>query len=308
MSKELDQYLEDQPIFMFKLVDGSTIVGRMQDITTYYKMSRNISAKFSQERRSLTDPVTGEFKNLDELFRFGRETALGKISSVDADIYDYGQASFYDSIWGENGIVMPDGEINWEKREVLLSQWADNMKQRYQFLSDSEIASYMYRIENSIKKNAPPIKKALLEMTSSIQDSGYYDIERNVSYQIIDRKGVQGPEREQLIAQYARWKIQAPQDRKVLEENTPVLKEVKDRAKEYKEAFRAKHGKIDAMLRIVSSSKSKEALSNWGRLVDNLMVMNRKKTVTEDQLLSFFYNLLNEEVEYDQAYNAVFKI
>tara|TARA_A100001201_G_scaffold127763_1_gene112620 strand:+ start:262 stop:711 length:450 start_codon:yes stop_codon:yes gene_type:complete len=32
MSKELDQYLEDQPIFMFKLVDGSTIVGRMQDI------------------------------------------------------------------------------------------------------------------------------------------------------------------------------------------------------------------------------------------------------------------------------------
>ena len=87
-----------------------------------------------------------------------------------------------------------------------------------------------------------------------------------------------------------------------------MLKEVTDRAKEYKEAFRAKHGKIDAMLRIVSSSKSKEALSNWGRLVDNLMVMNRKKTVTEDQLLSFFYNLLNEEVEYDQAYSAVFKI
>jgi len=32
MSKELDQYLEEQPIFMFKLVDGSTIIGRMQDI------------------------------------------------------------------------------------------------------------------------------------------------------------------------------------------------------------------------------------------------------------------------------------
>ena len=304
----LENAFKEGTLYENPLTGEKINVGRMQDITTYYKMSRNISAKFSQERRSLTDPVTGEFKNLDELFRFGRETALGKISSVDADIYDYGQASFYDSIWGENGIVMPDGEINWEKREVLLSQWADNMKQRYQFLSDSEIASYMYRIENSIKKNAPPIKKALLEMTSSIQDSGYYDIERNVFYQIIDRKGVQGPEREQLIAQYARWKIQAPQDRKVLEENTPVLKEVKDRAKEYKEAFRAKHGKIDAMLRIVSSSKSKEALSNWGRLVDNLMVMNRKKTVTEDQLLSFFYNLLNEEVEYDQAYNAVFKI
>ena len=36
--------------------------------------------------------------------------------------------------------------------------------------------------------------------------------------------------------------------------------------------------------------------------------MNRKKTVSEDQLLGFFYNLLNEEVEYEQAYNAVFKV
>ena len=34
MSKELNQYLENQPIFMFKLVDGSTVIGRMEDIDT----------------------------------------------------------------------------------------------------------------------------------------------------------------------------------------------------------------------------------------------------------------------------------
>tara|TARA_S200002703_G_scaffold99575_1_gene86064 strand:+ start:746 stop:1210 length:465 start_codon:yes stop_codon:yes gene_type:complete len=32
MSVELDQYLEKQPIFQFRLVDGSTIIGKISDI------------------------------------------------------------------------------------------------------------------------------------------------------------------------------------------------------------------------------------------------------------------------------------
>ena len=32
MSKDFKQYLSDQPIFMFKLVDGTTVIATLEDI------------------------------------------------------------------------------------------------------------------------------------------------------------------------------------------------------------------------------------------------------------------------------------
>ena len=32
MSKDFEQYLSDQPIFMFKLVSGTTVLGVLEDI------------------------------------------------------------------------------------------------------------------------------------------------------------------------------------------------------------------------------------------------------------------------------------
>ena len=282
--------------------------GNMQDLSTYNAMSRRISSGFSELRRNLTDPVNGEFKGLDELFKFGRETALGKISSADADIYDYGQSTYGEKIWGPNGAVMADGDVNWEKREILIEQWAAEMKQKFPSLTDSDVASYLFRIEKKAKSEAPPIKAALLEMTSFIQDSGYYDIERNIFYNMIDTMRLEGAEREALISQYARWKIQNPQDRKSLEESIPLLKDVSDRASEQKKVFRSGNARVDAMLRLVGSSKSKEALSNWGVLVDNAMRENKKKPLSEEKFLNILYDLLNEGVEYKQAYRNFYGI
>ncbi len=70
------------------------------------------------------------------------------------------------------------------------------------------------------------MQRAMTEMTTYIQEAGYYDIERNTFYDLIDRMNIQGPERQNLITQYARWKIQTPQDKKTLEETVPILREV----------------------------------------------------------------------------------
>jgi len=281
--------------------------GDMQDIATFYKTSRKISASFANRRRSLTDPLTGQFSKLDEFFKFGRETALGKISGADADIYDFSQASYYDKLWGEDSIVMPDGDINWEKREIKLREWAAELKQRYPILSDSEIGSYLYRVENYSKKEAPPLKRAMMEMTSQIQESGYYDVERNIFYRILNQSGATQDTQENLIGLYTRWKQQTGQDKKALEQQYPILKIVSEAATEQKKIFRIRHPRIDAMLRLVGSTKSKEPLTNYGRVVDYVVSLNRQQPLSEQELLQFFYNLLNQEVDYDQTYSTLFK-
>ena len=282
--------------------------GKMQDMSTYYNMTRKIRSNYAQTRRNLTDPINGEFRNLDELFKFGRNTALGSVSSADADIYDYGQASYYEKVWGEDGAIMADGEVNWEKREIIISRWAEDMKEKYPSLTEADIASYLLRIEKKAKADAPPMQRAMTEMTTYIQEAGYYDIERNTFYDLIDRMNIQGPERQNLITQYARWKIQTPQDKKTLEETVPILREVTRIATEKKKIFRANNSRVDAMLRIVGSSKSKVALSNWGMFVDNVMNANRRKPIPEEKMLSFLYDLLNEEVGYSKSYNKFYEL
>ena len=304
----LEEAFKQGKIYENPITGEKVDTGKMQDMSTYYNMSRKISSNFAQTRRGLTDPINGEFKGLDELFKFGRETALGKISTADADIYDYGQASYYEKVWGDNGVIMDDGDVNWEKREIIIGQWSEDMKERYPSLSDSDVLSYLLRIEKKAKSDAPPVKGALLEMTSYIQESGYYDIERNTFYGLIDRMGIQGPQRENLITQYARWKLQTPQDKKELEKTVPILKDVTRIAAEQKKIFRARNARVDAMLRLVGSSKSQVALSNWGIFADNVMNANRRKPISEEKMLSFLYDLLNEEVGYSRAYNKFYDL
>jgi hypothetical protein len=67
------------------------------------------------------------------------------------------------------------------------------------------------------------------------------------------------------------------------------------------------HPRIDAMLRLVGSTKSKEPLTNYGRVVDYVVSLNRQQSLSEQELLQFFYNLLNQEVDYDQTYSTLFK-
>ena len=282
--------------------------GQMQDIATFHKKTRNLSASFAKRRRALTDPIVGEFKEINELFKFGRESSLGKISSADADIYDFAQATYYDKLWDEDdGIVMPDGDINWEKREVKLVQWADEMKARYPSLNDSDIASYLFRAETKSKKDAPPIKKALMGMTDSIKDSGYYDIERDIFYNYLDKANISTKIREELVTLYSRWKQQSGQDRKDLEVRNPILKLVSNAGTEQKEIFRKSNPKIDAMLRVVSSNKSKKALTNYGTLVDSVMMKNRNKALSEEKMLGFLHDLLKKEVKYGQAYRNFYQ-
>ena len=127
---------------------------------------------------------------------------------------------------------MPDGDINWEKREIKLREWAAELKQRYPILSDSAIGSYLYRVENYSKKEAPPLKRAMMEMTSQIQEAGYYDVERNIFYRILNQSGATQDTQENLIGLYTRWKQQTGQDKKALEQQYPILKIVSEAATE----------------------------------------------------------------------------
>ena len=87
----------------------------------------------------------------------------------------------------------------------------------------------------------------------------------------------------------------------------PILKIVSEAATEQKKIFRVSHPRIDAMLRLVGSTKSKEPLTNYGRVVDYVVSLNRQQSLSEQELLQFFYNLLNQEVDYVQTYSTLVK-
>jgi len=170
---ERDRLLVEEQNFL-QVAEDAFIANGMQNITTYYADVREIRKEASDKRRALTGPQ-GAFRGVDELFTFGRESSLGILSNADVDVYDFAQASYYDKLYGEDNIIIPaTGEPDWDKRDRKLEEWAVDMKKRFKTLADSDIASYLLRVQQSAKREAPPVASAMLEISERIARSGYY--------------------------------------------------------------------------------------------------------------------------------------
>ena len=58
--------------------------------------------------------------------------------------------------------------------------------------------------------------------------------------------------------------------------------------------------RIEAMLRIISSSKTKKARTDWGIAIDVIMEKNNRNPMGEEKMLDFFQDILDETITLDE--------
>ena len=170
-------------------VDTFLAEGRL-DFNTFLAELRGTRKVHGGARRNLLEGDNAPFKGLKEdLFDFGRTSALGNLSSADSDVYDYAQAYYYDQLYGDDSVVDSKGNVDWDKRDEKMAEWATNMEERYPHLSSAEVLQYRLRIENSARKDAPPLAQQLFEISRMISDSKYYDLGKQVAMEMAPYAG-----------------------------------------------------------------------------------------------------------------------
>jgi len=188
--------LEADEVAALRKAEDEFIAGGAEDFGAYMKTVRATRKAYSEKRRALTDEKVGKYKGVTELFNYANATALGNLSTYDADVYHHAQASYYEYLYEDTR--MPDGTVipsivdddtsivDWDLREQKMGLWASAMREKYPNLREDQIARYRMRIEQSTKREAPPIARMLLEgqdyiSQTKISEDGrtYYELEKN---------------------------------------------------------------------------------------------------------------------------------
>ena len=279
----------------------------MVNRSTYFKELQKIRRNAATNRRNLTGEG-GKYRDIDELFEFGRKNSLGKMTNTDSDIYDFANALYYDKLYGEEDNIINDktGEVDWNKRDDKIMQWSEEIKQKYPSLKDSDVKSYLLRITRSAKKDAPPIATAMLDMSDKIADSGYYDIEKNIVASLVSKD----PSREsgdRKLALYDEWKKQTPKDKEITEKKDirffTLLNKIKLREKR---KFFSENPNIESMLQIIGKYDTKP-VSRQARLVDGVFRQHQRKPMPVNVWLSFFRDIVSNELSYEQLYKKYYR-
>ena len=290
-----------------QLEEDAFIESGMVNRSTYFKELQKIRRNAATNRRNLTGEG-GKYRDIDELFEFGRKNSLGKMTNADSDIYDFANALYYDKLYGEEDSIINDktGEVDWNKRDDKIIQWSEEIKQRYPSLKDSDVKSYLLRITRSAKKDAPPIATAMLDMSDKIADSGYYDIENNIVASLVSKD----PSREsgdRKLALYDEWKKQTPKDREITEKKDirffTLLNKIKLREKR---KFFSENPNIESMLQIIGKYDTKP-VSRQARLVDGIFRQHQRKPMPVNVWLSFFRDIVSNELSYEQLYKKYYR-
>ena len=290
-----------------QLEEDAFIESGMVNRSTYFKELQKIRRNAATNRRNLTGEG-GKYRDIDELFEFGRKNSLGKMTNADSDIYDFANALYYDKLYGEEDSIINDktGEVDWNKRDDKIIQWSEEIKQRYPSLKDSDVKSYLLRITRSAKKDAPPIATAMLDMSDKIADSGYYDIEKNIVASLVSKD----PSREsgdRKLALYDEWKKQTPKDREITEKKDirffTLLNKIKLREKR---KFFSENPNIESMLQIIGKYDTKP-VSRQARLVDGIFRQHQRKPMPVNVWLSFFRDIVSNELSYEQLYKKYYR-
>jgi len=270
----------------------------MTKTSTYYMEIQKIRKAQSEKRRALTGPQ-GAYRGVGELFTFGRESSLGILSNADVDIYDFAQASYYDKLYGEDSIIdQVTSDVDWDKRDRKLEEWAGDMKKRFKTLQDSDIASYLLRVQQSAKKDAPPLAGAMLEMSDRISRSGYYEVEKNY---IVERLKAYPGQAQETMELYSEWKNLSPEDRKRMEDKNQLLATLLGNARVRKLEFRAANPEIDAMLQVIGRHDT-APVSRLGQGVQGIMLQTERRPVDMATTLAFFGDILSEDVDLKKLY------
>ena len=275
-------------------------------IATFLKNQRNTRRASSEEKRKL---VEGEYKEIEELFKYGRDSALGKLSTVDPDIYDYASATYYDTLFGENGIINEYGVPNWHKKERALKEWSDGLQERYPSLKSTDVLSYMLRIESANKKDSPPITTTLEEMQDLVENSGYYDIENDLLNKYLDRSGAKS---DIYLQEYDQWKLKVRNDQdRFVEGTAPWIEDFTEELSDMRGVFLDRNRRVEAVLQIISSGDRSPRTSS-AKLVDNILLRNEKRPFSITKLNQLFNDLLNDDItdeneRYRIMYNNFYK-
>ena len=173
------------------------------DIEGYFKLVRDVRRHFSTLKRNLTNPGIiddqgnrsgqGKFYGVIDALFVDQESRLG--SEWDVDIYDAASHLYYDSLYKKTdagpSIISPTtGIIDWNMRDKKLAEWSDQMAKDFPHLSEGRITRYLWRIEDSTVKDAPPLTGALFEMQKYISREPMLD--GKYTFYELDEPALQG--------------------------------------------------------------------------------------------------------------------
>jgi len=174
-TKQMGDYIEafkrgDKKFGNFTLKNNiQVLIGQIETI-------RSESAK---KRAALTESG-GKYEGVHDLFEHARKTALGNTSTSNADIYDMGQALYYEMLYPANptedypSIVDDQGIVDWDLREERRQEWLAEIGTVFPDLNQQNIAWLQSRIESSENEHMPMEAQAILAGNRILSQSNYY--------------------------------------------------------------------------------------------------------------------------------------
>ena len=193
------------------------------DVQKYLDHVKEIRAYHSNLKRGLVNKG-GEFYGVVEALFPDMDRSY---SDWDVDIYDFAQSSYYEDFYGpsktEEGETLPSisdpiSGVDWDMKDRKIEQWNKKMKKNFPHLDDGQLKRYLWRIENSMKRDAPPVASAMMEMqtvlsrTKLLNGRTLYDLDLESVKRVVAAS--EGKSYADVLNWYRRWKeAETPQSR-----------------------------------------------------------------------------------------------
>ena len=187
------------------------------DLKAYSKYMRTVNGNFAKARRILTAPGGTYYKVVEDLF--GEGELSRNVSEWDVDIYDAAQYFYFDTFYEETkdkeGKILPsivsglDGTIDWNLKDKKTEHWYKMMEERYPSIARERLTRYLWRVEDSMVKDSPPLTETLFEMQKYISrqplvdGNTYYEFD-NIGIDLLTKAS--GLDRETVENFYIQWK------------------------------------------------------------------------------------------------------
>jgi len=186
------------------------------DLKAYSKFMRDVSSRFARARRTLTAPGGTFYKVVEDLF--GDDELPRNVSDWDVDIYDAAQYFYFDTFYEDTkdkeGNTLPSivsgltGMVDWDLKDKKTELWYEMMEQRYPSIDRGRLKRYLWRVEDSMVKDAPPLAGTLFEIQQTISRTAMVD---GATFYQLDKIGIDlltkysGLPREKVEDFYIRW-------------------------------------------------------------------------------------------------------
>jgi hypothetical protein len=201
---------------------------RYDDLGLYLKHVRNLLGYASAQRRDLVDPGDGPDKLGRGRYAGVTEALFPKgtrsYSNADFDIYDAVSEMYLEDLYNQtnrenekdsdgNAVILGSiviggtGVLDWDTKDKKIEDMHIKLKKQFADLSDERITRFIWRVENSMVKDVPPVAGLLIQMQTFISRAKmalgetYYDTDKQAIEALVTFNKKEGatPEKDQEL-------------------------------------------------------------------------------------------------------------